>query len=75
MEAVRGPTRCAMSCFSDIFGCISYLNDAEAGTTKVKHYRLDRIEKQWLATSASPPTDLGRLYLFAHAEAVALQAT
>ncbi len=44
--------------FGIIFGRTNYLIGADAGTTKPKHWRLDRIEKlECLDEAASPPTD------------------
>jgi predicted DNA-binding transcriptional regulator YafY len=44
--------------FGIIFGRMNYLIGADAGTTKPKSWRLDRIEKlECLATIASPPDD------------------
>jgi predicted DNA-binding transcriptional regulator YafY len=44
--------------FGIIFGRMNYLIGADVGTTKAKHYRLDRIENlECLDTSASPPAD------------------
>jgi predicted DNA-binding transcriptional regulator YafY len=44
--------------FGIIFGRMNYLIGADAGTTKPKHWRLDRIEKlECLDTVASPPAD------------------
>jgi predicted DNA-binding transcriptional regulator YafY len=44
--------------FGIIFGRLNYLIGADAGATKAKHYRLDRIENlECLDTSASPPAD------------------
>jgi predicted DNA-binding transcriptional regulator YafY len=44
--------------FGIIFGRTNYLIGADAGTTKPKHWRLDRIEKlECLDGAASPPTD------------------
>ena len=44
--------------FGIIFGRMNYLIGADAGTTKPKHWRLDRIEKlECLDTAASPPAD------------------
>lgn len=41
-----------------IFGRMNYLVGADAGTTKPKHWRLDRIENlECLDTAASPPDD------------------
>lgn len=41
-----------------IFGRMNYLIGADAGTTKPKHWRLDRIEKlECLDVAASPPAD------------------
>jgi predicted DNA-binding transcriptional regulator YafY len=41
-----------------IFGRVNYLIGADAGATKPKHWRLDRIEKlQCLDMAASPPAD------------------
>jgi predicted DNA-binding transcriptional regulator YafY len=41
-----------------IFGRMNYLIGADAGTTKPKNYRLDRIEElECLDTAASPPDD------------------
>ena len=41
-----------------IFGRMNYLIGADAGTTKPKHWRLDRIEQlECLDTAASPPAD------------------
>jgi predicted DNA-binding transcriptional regulator YafY len=41
-----------------IFGRMNYLIGADAGTTKPKHWRLDRIEQlQCLDESAAPPAD------------------
>jgi predicted DNA-binding transcriptional regulator YafY len=44
--------------FGIIFGRMNYLIGADAGTTKPKHYRLDRIENlECLDTFAAPPPD------------------
>jgi predicted DNA-binding transcriptional regulator YafY len=44
--------------FGIIFGRTNYLIGADAGTTKPKHWRLDRIEKlKCLDEAASPPAD------------------
>jgi predicted DNA-binding transcriptional regulator YafY len=44
--------------FGIIFGRMNYLIGADAGTTKPKHWRLDRIANiQVLATPAVPPSD------------------
>lgn len=44
--------------FGIIFGRMNYFIGADAGTTKPKHYRLDRIEKlECLETGAVPPVD------------------
>lgn len=44
--------------FGIIFGRMNYLIGADAGTTKPKHYRLDRIENlECLDTPAAPPAD------------------
>jgi predicted DNA-binding transcriptional regulator YafY len=44
--------------FGIIFGRMNYLIGADAGTTKPKHWRLDRIEKlECLDAVASPPAD------------------
>jgi predicted DNA-binding transcriptional regulator YafY len=44
--------------FGIIFGRMNYLIGADAGTTKAKHWRLDRIEKlEYLDATASPPAD------------------
>jgi predicted DNA-binding transcriptional regulator YafY len=44
--------------FGIIFGRMNYLIGADAGTTKAKHYRLDRIDSlECLDMSASPPAD------------------
>ena len=52
--------------FGIIFGRTNYLIGADAGTTKPKHWRLDRIEKlQCLDEAASPPADFD-LAAFAH---------
>jgi predicted DNA-binding transcriptional regulator YafY len=44
--------------FGIIFGRTNYLIGADAGTTKPKHWRFDRIEKlESLDEAASPPAD------------------
>jgi predicted DNA-binding transcriptional regulator YafY len=44
--------------FGIIFGRMNYLIGADAGTTKAKHYRLDRIDSlECIDTTASPPAD------------------
>jgi predicted DNA-binding transcriptional regulator YafY len=44
--------------FGIIFGRMNYLIGADAGTTKAKHYRLDRIDSlECIDTIASPPAD------------------
>ena len=44
--------------FGIIFGRMNYLIGADAGATKPKHYRLDRIEQlECLDEAASPPAD------------------
>jgi len=44
--------------FGIIFGRMNYLIGADEGTTKPKHWRLDRIEKlECLEVAASPPAD------------------
>ena len=44
--------------FGIIFGRMNYLIGADAGTTKPKHWRLDRIEKvECFDTTALPPAD------------------
>jgi predicted DNA-binding transcriptional regulator YafY len=54
----RPGTRRDIVPFGIIFGRMNYLVGADAGTTKAKHYRLDRIESlECLDTSASPPAD------------------
>lgn len=53
----RGASRDVVP-YGIIFGRMNYLIGAEAGTTKPKHWRLDRIEKlQCLGTTAAPPAD------------------
>lgn len=44
--------------FGIIFGRMNYLIGADAGTTKPKHWRLDRIEQlECLEATAAPPAD------------------